>query len=120
MSEKELKMKQQALLADLADICMELNWVIGIPKEAMTEGLICGTMKYVEDSCLKTYGKDNYEIVDQRSAQKELDQPATSDNKGEFDVVELTEDQFNEFLATGELPEDVKLIGEPDKGITYH
>jgi hypothetical protein len=117
-----IKKKQQALLVELSDICIELNWVIGIPKEAMTDGLICGTLEYVESSCLKVYGKDGYEIIDERAAKAKVanEQLATSDNIDDFKVVELTEEEFKNFIENGELPENVKLIGEPDDGIIYH
>lgn len=117
----DIRKKQKQLMMDLADICRELNWVIGIPKEAMTEGIICGNKEYVEKNCTKVYGKDGYEIISEQSAkEKAEEQLATSDNIEDYNVVELTEQEFEKFLSTGELPENVKLIGEPDDGIIYH
>lgn len=117
--------KKKKLLSDLADICCELNWVIGIPKESLTAGLICGNKEYVEENCLKIYGKDNYEIISEESAIATANKSAseslvTSDNKNDYDVVELTEQEFEKFLATGDLPDSIQLVGDPTKVITYH
>lgn len=116
--------KKKKLLIDLSDICQELNWVIGIPKEAMTAGIICGNLEYVEAACLAIYGTDGYEIISEETAQaklnKDKEEVVTSENKINYDMVELTESEFKKFLETGDLPENFKFIGENDDEITYH
>ena len=117
----EKRKKQQKLLKELTDICTELNWVMGIPKDKMTDGVICGHRQYVELTCNAVYGKEGYEIINEKAEEAKVDEVlATSDNVDDFKVVELTEEEFKQFIETGDLPENVQLINDPNKGITYH
>lgn len=109
--EKKIKEKHAKLIAQLADICEELNWLIVIPKEDMTSGLIIGNKEYIDFAAGKVYG-NRYEIVDPKAKTP----TATSPVKEETLIVELTPDEYEEFLATGELPDSVTIPDDP----VYH
>lgn len=105
---KKIKEKQAKLISQLAEICEELNWLIVIPQEDMTSGLIIGNKEYVDYAANKVYGS-RYEIVNPKP---KLPQP-TSPKKEETLIVELSPEEYEEFLATGELPESVIIPDEP-------
>jgi hypothetical protein len=113
MSDKKIKEKQAKLITQLAEICEELNWLIVIPQEEMTSGLIIGNKEYVDYAANKVYGS-RYEIINPKANPKAP--VATSPIKEETLIVELSEEEYEEFLETGELPDTVNV---PDKP-TYH
>lgn len=114
------KSKQRKLTQDLVDICIELDWVIGIPLTDTTEGLVVGTPQYVKTVCDKHYGKNNYEIISKESAlEKAEEELVNSDNISDYDIVELTPEQFEQFMETGELPDEVRVLGG-EKPPTLH
>jgi hypothetical protein len=120
--QKKVRQKQVALMNQLHDVIAELDWVMGVPKETTTTGLIIGSIQYVIEKCDIIYGKDNYEIVGHpRILGQELPEqaPATSDNKQDFELIEMTEEEFKHYLETDELPENPRILST-NKGPTYH
>ncbi len=113
MSDKKLKEKQAKLISQLADICEALNWCIVIPHEEMTSGLIIGNKAYIEHAAKKVYGKA-YEVINPKIENKK--EPLTVQEELQAQVVELSEEEYAEFMETGELPDSVVL---PEKPV-YH
>ncbi len=101
----------------LHDVISELDWVMGVPKEKTTTGLIIGSVQYVLEKCEQIYGKDNFEIVGHPRivGTEEL---ATSDNKKDFELIEMTEAELENYLETDELPETTKIL--TSKGRILH
>lgn len=111
---RKMKDKQAKLIAQLAEVCEALNWLIVIPQEDTTTGLIIGNKEYVDKAARRVYGH-RYEIVNPKTDHKKPSPVATKEEL-ESQIVELSDDEYQEFMETGELPESVKL---PDKP-TYH
>jgi hypothetical protein len=82
--------KRYKLIQELADIVNELGWVIAIPPDQITPGLIIGEENYVKDVANAYYG-EQFEVV--------------NPNEHELapEEVELTEQQVEELLETGKL-----------------
>lgn len=118
---KKLLEKQRKLMDQLHDVIGELDWVMGVPKQNTTTGLIVGSIQYVMEKCDVIYGVDNYEIIGQpRILEQALKEPvATSDNKGDFDLIEMNEEEFKKFLETGDLPANPRIVGG-EKPPTVH
>lgn len=110
-NQKKIKEKHAKLISQLAEICEELNWLIVIPQEDTTSGLIIGTKEYIDYAAGKVYG-NRYEIVNPKA---KVPTP-TSPVKEETLIVELSPEEYEEFLETGELPASVKIPDEP----VYH
>lgn len=84
--------KRMQLIQSLAEIVDELGWVIAIPPDQITPGLIVGEEKYVKAVSSAYYGTQ-FEVINPNENAEEI---------------ELTEDQYNELMETGELAVPVK------------
>ncbi len=111
MDEKKIKEKHKKLIAQLAEICEELNWLIVIPQEDTTTGLIIGNKEYVDYAAQRVYDS-RYEIIDPMPKKPQETNPINEPTI----IVELSEEEYEEFLESGELPDSVTV---PDKP-TYH
>lgn len=107
--------KKIKLITDIADMCAELDLVVGIStSDEGNSGIIIGKEDDVINSCKKLYGSD-YEILG-----KTDEELATSDNIESFQFVELTEEEFEHFIESGELPEQVKVLNPKNSDPTLH
>lgn len=111
MSSKKTREKQAKLISQLADICEALEWVMVLPNEETVSGLIIGTKDFAQETAKKVYGE--FEILTPKPESQEASNPFPESTL----VVELTEEEYNKFLETGELPESAN---NPQKPTTYH
>ena len=82
--------KRYKLIEQLAEIVNELGWVIAIPPDQITPGLIIGDENYVKAVADAYYGSQ-FEVISPSEAELMTQE------------VELTEDQFNDLMETGRL-----------------
>ena len=82
--------KRYKLIEELAEIVNELGWVIAIPPDQITPGLIIGDENYVKDVANAYYGQQ-FEVISPSEAELMTQE------------VELTEDEFNDLMETGRL-----------------
>lgn len=108
--------KKIKLINDIADICAELDLVVGIPTSSdAVSGIIIGKEEDVIINCTKLYGSE-YEVLGKPSDEV----LANSDNIEDFQLIELTEEEFENFIESGELPENVKVLNPKDSDPTLH
>ena len=82
--------KKFKLIEQLAEIANELGWVIAIPPDQITPGLIIGQEDYVVDVANAYYGKQ-FEVINPHEQELQTHE------------VELTQEQFDELMETGKL-----------------
>lgn len=108
--------KKIQLINDIADMCAELDLVVGIPTgENATAGIIIGKEADVITNCTKLYGSD-YEVLG-KVTEETL---ANSDNIEDFELIELSEEEFEDFIESGELPENVRVLNPKNSDPTLH
>ena len=74
---------QKELIDELAEICGELGWAVGVPADDDTqpvEGLIIGTEKFILE-IVQSMDAETVEVFSKESTENEFSEPISIDKK---------------------------------------